>query len=79
MRLSDPPPLGYIPSGSTNDFAASLELSPDVKWFERSIFRHSGRNPPAKLVRGVSILLTWLVVFALLYGVLRGPWPSRPG
>ena len=28
MRLSDPPPLGYIPSGSTNDFAASLELSP---------------------------------------------------
>lgn len=26
LRLSDPPPLGYIPGGSTNDFAASLGL-----------------------------------------------------
>lgn len=26
MRLSSPPPLGYIPGGSTNDFAASLRL-----------------------------------------------------
>ena len=29
MKLSDPPPLGYIPAGSTNDFAASLHLSDD--------------------------------------------------
>ena len=29
MRLPSPPPLGYIPGGSTNDFAASLELSAD--------------------------------------------------
>ncbi|MCI8301856.1 MAG: AI-2E family transporter [Oscillospiraceae bacterium] len=50
--------------------AMAYLLAPIVKWFERSIFRHSGRNPPAKLVRGVSILLTWLVVFALLYGLL---------
>jgi len=26
MRLADPPPLGYIPAGSTNDFATSLGL-----------------------------------------------------
>ena len=26
MDLTSPPPLGYIPSGSTNDFAASLKL-----------------------------------------------------
>ncbi|MEY8337437.1 YegS/Rv2252/BmrU family lipid kinase [Lachnospiraceae bacterium 62-35] len=26
MRLKTPPPLGYIPAGSTNDYAASLEI-----------------------------------------------------
>ena len=30
MDLPVPPPLGYIPGGSTNDFAASLGLSKDV-------------------------------------------------
>ncbi len=30
MTLQDPPPLGYIPAGSTNDFAASLKLPRDV-------------------------------------------------
>ena len=29
MELSSPPPIGYIPGGSTNDFAASLHLSDD--------------------------------------------------
>ncbi len=29
MTLDSPPPLGYIPGGSTNDFAASLSLSSD--------------------------------------------------
>ena len=29
MQLSAPPPIGYIPCGSTNDFAASLHLSAD--------------------------------------------------
>ena len=33
MRLPDPPPLGYIPGGSTNDFAASLERALDVGSF----------------------------------------------
>lgn len=27
MELASPPPIGYIPGGSTNDFAASLHLS----------------------------------------------------
>ena len=29
MTLEGPPPLGYFPHGSTNDFASSLRLSPD--------------------------------------------------
>ena len=29
MDLPSPPPLGYLPRGSTNDFAASLHLPPD--------------------------------------------------
>ena len=29
LSLADPPPLGYFPQGSTNDFAASLKLSSD--------------------------------------------------
>ena len=29
LQLDSPPPLGYIPRGSTNDFASSLQLSPD--------------------------------------------------
>ena len=28
MRLESPPPLGYLPQGTTNDFAASLQLPP---------------------------------------------------
>ena len=43
MRLSDPPPLGYIPSGSTNDFAASLELSPDALQTAKRITASQGR------------------------------------
>lgn len=29
LRLRNPPPLGYLPRGSTNDFAASLHISSD--------------------------------------------------
>ena len=43
MRLPDPPPLGYIPGGSTNDFAASLELSPDPAQTARRITASQGR------------------------------------
>lgn len=31
MKLEKAPALGYIPAGSTNDFAASLGISPDMK------------------------------------------------
>ena len=27
MRLPEPPPVGYLPNGSTNDFATSLQIS----------------------------------------------------
>lgn len=30
MKLEAPPPVGYIPHGSTNDFAASLEIPDDA-------------------------------------------------
>ncbi|MEG0688007.1 MAG: YegS/Rv2252/BmrU family lipid kinase [Hungatella sp.] len=31
MKLKKPPLLGYIPAGSTNDFASGIQLSSDVK------------------------------------------------
>lgn len=52
-------------------FAMAYLLTPVVNWFERVIFRHGGGHAPAKWLRGVSILLTWLVVIALLYALMR--------
>lgn len=43
MRLEAPPPLGYIPGGSTNDFAASLSLSSDPVQTARRITASAGR------------------------------------
>lgn len=42
LRLDAPPPLGYIPGGSTNDFAASLGLSPDPVEAARQITESRG-------------------------------------
>ena len=50
--------------------AIAYLLSPVVNWFERAIFRHGGRRAPAKWVRAASLALTWVVVAALLYGLL---------
>ena len=50
--------------------AIAYLLAPVVNWFERIIFRQAGKRP-VKGVRAISIVLTWLVVFALLYGLLR--------
>ena len=52
-------------------FAMAYLLTPVVNWFERVIFRHGGGHTPAKWLRAVSILLTWLVVIALLYALMR--------
>lgn len=52
-------------------FAMAYLLTPVVNWFERVIFRHGGGHTPAKWLRGVSILLTWLVVIVLLYALMR--------
>ena len=51
-------------------FAMAYLLTPVVNWFERVIFRHGGGHAPAKWLRGVSILLTWLVVLALVYALM---------
>lgn len=40
MFLKDKPKLGYIPAGSTNDFAASLKLSKDMKKCAKQIVEH---------------------------------------
>ncbi|MDE7218365.1 MAG: AI-2E family transporter [Oscillospiraceae bacterium] len=50
--------------------AIAYLLAPIVNWFERIIFRRAGKRP-VKGVRAISIVLTWVVVFALLYGLLR--------
>ena len=44
MDLPSPPPLGYIPAGSTNDFAASLHL-PDQPLEAARIITASGGRP----------------------------------
>lgn len=50
--------------------AMAYLLTPLVNWFERAIFRRGPKSAARTLVRGISILLTWLVVLALLYGLL---------
>lgn len=42
MKLGDCPPLGYIPSGTTNDLAASLELPKNMK---RAVSTIANENP----------------------------------
>lgn len=44
MRLEQPPLLGYLPQGSTNDFAASLHISGDPAEAARAIVRHQVRT-----------------------------------
>lgn len=43
MDLADPPPLGYIPGGSTNDFAASLHLPDQPLEAARQILASPGK------------------------------------
>ena len=44
MTLSSPPPLGYIPGGSPNDFAASLTLPSDPLQAAQHIIDSEGRR-----------------------------------
>ena len=43
MDLPSPPPLGYLPRGSTNDFAASLGIPTQPKAAAEAILRSQGR------------------------------------
>lgn len=43
MALPAPPPIGYIPGGSTNDFAASLSLSTDPVEAARRVTASEGK------------------------------------
>ncbi|MDE7260777.1 MAG: AI-2E family transporter, partial [Oscillospiraceae bacterium] len=49
--------------------AMAYLLAPIVNWFERIILRHQGRTP-SKWRRAISVVLTWVLVLALLYGLL---------
>ena len=42
MSLKAKPKLGYIPAGSTNDYATSLKLSKDMKKCAKQIVEHKG-------------------------------------
>lgn len=44
MKLDAPPPLGYLPQGSTNDFAASLKLSQDPAEAAMTVAQSAGRR-----------------------------------
>lgn len=50
--------------------AIAYLLAPVLNWFERVILRQGG-NKTAKWARPISMVLTWLVVFLLFYGLLR--------
>ena len=50
--------------------AIAYLLAPIVNWFERVILPRAGSRAGAKGVRAVSMVLTWVVVFALFYGLL---------
>ena len=40
LQLEDPPPLGYLPRGSTNDFASSLRIPTDPVQAAQNIVSH---------------------------------------
>lgn len=44
MTLPSPPPLGYFPQGSTNDFAASLKISGDPEEAVQAVLRAQPRQ-----------------------------------
>ncbi len=44
MRLEDRPPLGYLPQGSTNDFAASLHISGKPAAAAEALAAHTPRK-----------------------------------
>ena len=44
LQLDNPPPLGYIPRGSTNDFAATLGLSSNPVEAARAIVTHAPQS-----------------------------------
>lgn len=50
--------------------AIAYLLTPIVNWFERVILPRAGSRGGAKGVRAVAMVLTWIVVFALFYGLL---------
>jgi len=47
LQIKDPPPIGYIPCGTTNDFASTLQLSDDPATALYSIM--NGRAKPIDL------------------------------
>ena len=51
-------------------FAMAYLLAPVVNWFEFRLLGRKEKAMPGRLMRAISILLTWLVVLALLYGLM---------
>ena len=57
LRLEQPPLLGYIPSGSTNDFAASLGLPKTPEDAADAVV--TGRMPSTQGISAVSCSAMW--------------------
>lgn len=56
IQLRKPPPLGYLPQGSTNDFAASLHIPGDPVEAAAAILKNSARQLDVGFWNGRSFL-----------------------
>lgn len=68
-QLEDPPLLGYLPQGSTNDFAASLRIPSDPERAAAAILRHRGPGTGHRPVESAEALCMWPP---------SGPLPKAP-
>ncbi len=67
MRVTSPPPFGYIPAGTTNDVAATLALSTDVKTAVKSVIH--GHPVPLDIGSFNDQFFVYIAAFGAFTGV----------
>ena len=67
MQIDDPPPFGYIPSGTANDMASTLALSRDPRTAVMSVLK--GKPVPLDIGRFNDAYFTYIAAFGAFTGV----------